>query len=132
VDEKPLDTHEVLVYKGMMMSGVPNFALAFGYTNNSWTLKTDLTANLVCRILNYMDRKGYRVVVPQVPGDIREEEFLPLDSGYMKRAKHLLPKNGSKRPWRVYQNYFMDMLLTRFGRVKDRHLAFDPVPGSNS
>jgi cation diffusion facilitator CzcD-associated flavoprotein CzcO len=132
VDEKPLDTHEVLVYKGMMMSGVPNFALAFGYTNNSWTLKTDLTANLVCRILNYMDRKGYRVVVPQVPGDIREEEFLPLDSGYMKRAKHLLPKNGSKRPWRVYQNYFMEMLLTRFGRVKDRHLAFDPVPGSNS
>ena len=121
---KPLDTHEVLVYKGMMMSGVPNFALAFGYTNNSWTLKTDLTANLVCRILNYMDRQGYQVVVPEVPADIQEEEFLPLDSGYMKRAKHILPKNGSKRPWRVYQNYFMDMLLTRFGRVRDRHLKF--------
>jgi len=124
---KPLETHEVLVYKGMMMSGVPNFALAFGYTNNSWTLKTDLTANLVCRILTYMDRKGYEVVVPMVPGDIAEEEFLPLDSGYMKRAQHILPKNGSKRPWRVYQNYFMDMLLTRFGRVKDRHLQFDPA-----
>lgn len=121
---KPLDTHEVLVYKGMMMSGVPNFALAFGYTNNSWTLKTDLTANLVCRILNYMDHNGYEVVVPEVPGDIQEEEFLPLDSGYMKRAKHLLPKNGSKRPWRVYQNYLADMLLTRLGRVKDRHLNF--------
>jgi len=120
----PLNTHEVLVYKGMMMSGVPNFALAFGYTNNSWTLKTDLTANLVCRILNYMDRKGYRVVVPEVPGDIQGEEFLPLDAGYMKRAKHILPKNGSKRPWRVYQNYLMDMLLTRFGRVGDRHLRF--------
>jgi monooxygenase len=126
IDGKPLDTHEVLVYKGMMMSGVPNFAIAFGYTNNSWTLKTDLTANLVCRILNYMDRKGYDVVVPEVPPDIQPEEFLPLDSGYMKRAKHLLPKNGSKRPWRVYQNYLMDMLLTRFGRVRDRHLAFDP------
>ena len=124
----PLDTHEVLVYKGMMMSGVPNFALAFGYTNNSWTLKTDLTANLVCRILNYMDRKGYEVVVPTVPGDIQEEEFLPLDSGYMKRAIHILPKNGSRRPWRVYQNYLMDMLLTRFGRVRDRHLVFDPSP----
>ncbi len=124
---KPLHTHEVLVYKGMMMSGVPNFALAFGYTNNSWTLKTDLTANLVCRILNFMDRKGYQVVVPMVPDDIAEEEFLPLDSGYMKRAKHLLPKNGSRRPWRVYQNYLMDMLLTRFGRVRDRHLQFDPV-----
>ncbi|HSR59943.1 MAG TPA: NAD(P)/FAD-dependent oxidoreductase, partial [Robiginitalea sp.] len=124
VGGQPLDTHEVLVYKGMMMSGVPNFALAFGYTNNSWTLKTDLTANLVCRILNYMDRKGYRVVVPEVPGDIQGEEFLPLDAGYMKRAKHILPKNGSKRPWRVYQNYLMDMLLTRFGRVGDRHLRF--------
>jgi len=126
VGGEPLDTHEVLVYKGMMMSGVPNFALAFGYTNNSWTLKTDLTANLVCRILNYMDRKGYRVVVPEVPGDIQEEEFLPLDSGYMKRARHILPKNGSKRPWRVYQNYLMDMLLTRFGRVRDRHLRYAP------
>lgn len=124
VGTTPLDTHEVLVYKGMMMSGVPNFALAFGYTNNSWTLKTDLTANLVCRILNYMDRRGYKVVVPEVPGDIKAEEFLPLDSGYMKRAKHMLPKNGSKRPWRVYQNYLMDMLLTRFGRVRDRHLRF--------
>jgi hypothetical protein len=112
----------------MMMSGVPNFALAFGYTNNSWTLKTDLTANLVCRILNYMDRKGYQVVVPEVPEDIQEEEFLPLDSGYMKRARHILPKNGSRRPWRVYQNYLMDMLLTRFGRVRDRHLSFDPGP----
>ena len=58
-----------------------------------------------------MDRQGYQVVVPEVPADIQEEEFLPLDSGYMKRAKHILPKNGSKRPWRVYQNYFMDMLL---------------------
>ncbi len=124
VGGKPVDTHEVLVYKGMMMSGVPNFALAFGYTNNSWTLKTDLTANLVCRILNYMDRKGYRVVLPEVPADIQEEEFLPLKSGYMKRARHILPKNGSRRPWRVYQNYLMDMLLTRFGRVRDRHLRY--------
>ncbi|MEJ2162217.1 MAG: NAD(P)/FAD-dependent oxidoreductase [Robiginitalea sp.] len=124
IDGKPLDTHDALVYKGMMMSGVPNFAIAFGYTNNSWTLKTDLTANLVCRILNYMDRKGYDAVVPEVPADIQAEEFLPLDSGYMKRAKHILPKNGSKRPWRVYQNYLMDMLLTRFGRVRDRHLSF--------
>ena len=130
IDGKPLDTHEVLVYKGMMMSGVPNFATAFGYTNNSWTLKTDLTANLVCRILNHMERKGYRIVVPQVPGDIAEEEFLPLDSGYMKRAQHMLPKNGSRRPWRVYQNYLMDMLLTRFGRVRDRHLQFYP-PGKD-
>ncbi len=126
VGGQPLDTHEVLVYKGMMMSGVPNFALAFGYTNNSWTLKTDLTANLVCRILNYMDRKGYRVVVPEVPADIEAEEFLPLESGYMKRAQHILPRNGSRRPWRVYQNYLMDMLLTRFGRVKNRHLRFAP------
>jgi len=124
IDGKPLDTHEVLVYKGMMMSGVPNFAIAFGYTNNSWTLKTDLTANLVCRILNYMDRKGYEVVVPEVPSDVRPEEFLPLDSGYMKRAKDILPKNGSKRPWRVYQNYLADMVLTRFGRVRDRHLTY--------
>ena len=124
IGDKPLNTSDVLVYKGMMMSGVPNFALAFGYTNNSWTLKTDLTANLVCRILNYMEKKRHSVVVPEVPADITGEEFLPLDSGYMKRAQHLLPQNGNRRPWRVYQNYLADMLLTRFGRVKDRHLIY--------
>lgn len=116
---------EALIYKGMMVSDVPNLIYAFGYTNASWTLKVDLTANYFCKLLNYMERKGYEVVVPLKPEAASEEPFLNLNSGYIERAKNLLPKQGEKRPWRVYQNYLIDMLTTRFGRVKDDVLKFE-------
>ena len=124
VDGEQVDTSRVLIYKGMLASGIPNFAVAFGYTNASWTLKTDLTANYVCRLLRHMDRKGYNTVVPRPAPDVREEPFLNLSAGYILRAGDVLPRQGSRRPWRVYQNYAMDALVTRFGRIEDGVLEF--------
>ena len=124
VDGNAINTRDVMVYKGMLVSDVPNFALAFGYTNASWTLKVDLTANYICKLLNYMDKKGFSWVVPRRQTGVTAEPFLDFDAGYIKRAAHLLPKQGSRRPWRVYQNYFLDMLITRFGAIADGVLQF--------
>ena len=126
VDGKEVDTSRVVIYKGMLASGIPNFAVAFGYTNASWTLKTDLTANYVCRLLRHMDRKGYTTVVPRPTADVREEPFMNLSAGYILRARDVLPRQGSRRPWRVYQNYAMDALVTRFGKIEDGILQFGP------
>lgn len=128
VNGQPVDTHTSMVYKGMLLSDVPNLAVAFGYTNASWTLKTDLTANYVCRLLNYMDRKGYDVVTPRKSPEVEVQPFLDFDSGYIKRARSILPQQGSKSPWRVYQNYFMDMMATRYGSVRHRALQFERKP----
>ena len=120
----PVDTNNSVVYKGMMISDVPNMAIAFGYTNASWTLKTDLTANYVCDLLNYMDKKGYEVVIPKKEENLETESFMNFDAGYIKRANHILPKQGTKKPWRVYQNYFKDMLAIRYGKLDDGVLQF--------
>lgn len=125
IDGKVIDPHESMVYKGMMISGVPNFAIAFGYTNAPWTLKTDLTANYMCKLFNHMDRKGYSSVVPKKDPSMEVIPFLNINSGYVERAQTLLPQQGAKRPWRVYQNYFKDMMATRFGKVEDGVLEFD-------
>ena len=124
VNDQPININDSLIYKGMMVSDIPNIIYAFGYTNASWTLKVDLTANYLCKLLNYMDRKGYEVVVPLKPKTASEEPFLNLNSGYIQRAKKVLPKQGKKRPWRVYQSYLVDMLATRFGRIADDILKF--------
>ncbi len=124
VNGTPALFKDAMIYKGMMVSDLPNFIYAFGYTNASWTLKVDLTANYLCKLLNYMDRKGYEVVTPQRENLESDEDFLNLNSGYIQRAKSFLPKQGKRRPWRVYQNYLADMLATRFGRVKDGVLKF--------
>lgn len=128
VDGTEVKTNEVMVYKGMMFSDVPNLAMAFGYINASWTLKTDLTANYVCRLLQYMDKKDYAVAVPRRQAGIRPEPFMNFQSGYVQRASHILPKQGSGRPWRVYQNYLVDMLTTRFGSLADGILQFTGKP----
>lgn len=124
VNGKAVYLNDAMVYKGMMLSDVPNLALAFGYKNASWTLKTDLTANYICRLLNHMDRKGYAVVVPRKQAQVRPEAFLDFQSGYIQRANHIFPKQGSRRPWRVYQNYLLDMLMIRYGRIADGVLQF--------
>ena len=125
VDGKEVDPHESMVYKGMMISDVPNFAIAFGYTNAPWTLKTDLTANFMCKLINHMDRKGYHTVSPRKDEKMEVIPFLNINSGYIERAQEILPQQGAKRPWRVYQNYFMDMMTTRFGKIEDGILQFD-------
>ncbi|GAA4394801.1 NAD(P)/FAD-dependent oxidoreductase [Nibrella viscosa] len=124
VNGKPVQTKDVMIYKGMMVSDVPNLVYAFGYTNASWTLKVDLTANYTCKLLNYMDRHGYDVVIPAKQNVMSEEPFLNLNSGYIQRAGNVLPKQGAKRPWRVYQSYLVDMFATRFGRIADGVLQF--------
>jgi monooxygenase len=120
VDGRAVDFAHALNYKGMMYSDVPNLASAFGYTNASWTLKCDLTCEYVCRLINYMDRHGYRQCMPHnVDPTITELPSLDFSSGYVQRSVAKMPKQGSKRPWRLYQNYALDIVSLRFGKVDD-------------
>jgi hypothetical protein len=116
-------------YKGMMYSDVPNLASAFGYTNASWTLKCDLTCEYVCRLINYMDARGYDACTPRKhDATVEELPWLNFSSGYVQRALEILPKQGSKRPWRLYQNYALDLVTLRFGKVDDGTLKFTKSP----
>jgi monooxygenase len=129
VDGVPLKVGQTMSYKGMMFSDVPNLGYVFGYTNASWTLKADLTSDYVCRILNMMDRRGAAVVTPRRNGpDIAEEPFLDFSSGYVMRALHLLPKQGSRKPWKLNQNYILDLFALKFGKVDDGTLEFTSPP----
>jgi cation diffusion facilitator CzcD-associated flavoprotein CzcO len=120
VDGRVIDFARTLNYKGMMYSDVPNLASAFGYTNASWTLKCDLTCEYVCRLLNYMDRHGYKQCMPHnVDPTVAELPALSFSSGYVQRAIAKMPKQGSKRPWRLYQNYALDIVALRLGKVDD-------------
>lgn len=131
VDGAPVDISKTLAYKGMMYSDLPNIASAFGYTNASWTLKCDLTAEYVCRILKYMDRRGYDICTPRVNDpSIESEPVLDFTSGYVQRALDTLPRQGSKTPWRVHQNYVRDLGMIRFGRVDDGTMEFKTVPAA--
>jgi monooxygenase len=120
-----MDLTSLMTYKGLMFSGVPNFAITFGYTNASWTLKADLVSEFVCRVLNYMDAKGFDFVEPEQPGnDVDELPFMDFSPGYFQRSMHLLPKSGSRAPWRLKQNYLFDMRTIRRGKVADEGLRF--------
>jgi cation diffusion facilitator CzcD-associated flavoprotein CzcO/acetyl esterase/lipase len=124
LDGRPCDLSRSLVYKGMMFSGLPNLASTFGYTNASWTLKADLSAAYVCRLLRHMDRHGHAVATPVADPGLAPEPFLSFTSGYVRRAVDMLPKQGDRRPWRLYQNYLLDLLMLRLGRVDDGVMAF--------
>jgi cyclohexanone monooxygenase len=124
VNGKPFVAGDALAYKGMMLSDLPNVFVAFGYTNASWTLKADLTANFVCRLFKFMDKRGYRFVSPQHDPAQSTQPFLDFTSGYVQRASAMLPKQGAASPWRVHQNYVMDLLALRFGRFEDGVLRF--------
>jgi len=125
VDDRPIDLHESFAYKGTMLSGVPNLAWCVGYTNASWTLRADLASRHLCRLLQLMDRKGYDEVRPTIdPDEVQDRPLLDLSSGYIARALSEMPKQGSKAPWYLRQNYLIDLVVTRFGRVADRSLVF--------
>jgi monooxygenase len=125
VDGQEIDTSQAVGYKGMMLSGVPNLALALGYTNASWTLKCDLVAEYVCRLLAHMDRHGYAQVTPRAPGpSVAREPFLDLSSGYVLRSIESLPKQGARAPWRLHQNYARDILMLRHGTLEDEGIKF--------
>ena len=113
-----------------MLSGVPNLAMALGYTNASWTLKCDLVAQYVCRLLAYMDRNGYAIATPQPPDpSLSTDPIIDLRSGYVMRSIDQLPKQAQSLPWRLHQNYFRDIRLLKRGPVDDR-MAFSRGPGA--
>jgi cation diffusion facilitator CzcD-associated flavoprotein CzcO len=128
IDGERRDLSKSLSYKGMMFSDVPNLAYSFGYTNASWTLKADLTCEYVCRLLNHMARHGETACMPRRDPSVEELPLLDFSSGYVLRALDVMPKQGSKHPWRLYQNYALDLFMLRFGKVDDGTMAFSRAP----
>jgi cation diffusion facilitator CzcD-associated flavoprotein CzcO len=129
VDGARVELPKTLVYKGMMFSDIPNLAFAVGYTNASWTLKCDLTAGYVCRLVNHMDRHGYVMCTPRLNDpDVGEQPVIDFNSGYVLRALHTLPRQGLKTPWRLHQNYVKDLSMMRYGRVEDGTMEFKVAP----
>ena len=127
IDGVPLNLAERLHYKGMMYEGVPNLATTFGYTNASWTLKADLTARYLCRLLNTMRKRGLRQATPRNDDPtMAEEPFIEFTSGYIRRAAALLPKQGAKKPWKLNQNYARDVVALKFGSVDDAMVFSNP------
>lgn len=125
VDGREIHVGETIAYKGMMLSDIPNMVSAFGYTNASWTLKCDLTAEYTCRLLKHADARGYKKFTPrQREATFLSKPVLDFSSGYVTRALRELPSQGPKPPWRVYQNYLSDLLALRYGRVDDGVMEF--------
>jgi monooxygenase len=128
VDGRIVDPAKTLAYKGVMMSDVPNLASVFGYVNASWTLKADLICAYVCRLLNYMERKGVREVRPQGRDEMAAAPFVEtFTPGYIQRALENWPKQGAKPPWRVYQNYIRDTISLKWSPIENRALAFRKI-----
>jgi hypothetical protein len=120
VDGEPIDIGSTIAYKGMMLCGVPNLAFAVGYTNASWTLKADLVADYVCRLLQFMDEVGVASCTPRPPKPGQPTfPLMDLKSGYVLRAIDSLPKQGGRTPWRLHQNYIRDIRMLRHGPVDD-------------
>lgn len=125
VDGRDVELGRALMYKGALFRDVPNLAIAIGYTNASWTLKCDLTCEYVCRLLNYMARNGHRTCAPRLKDlGMTEEPVIDLTSGYVQRSRSEIPRQGAKAPWRVYQNYFLDLLGLKYGSVEDGVIEF--------
>ena len=124
VDNRVLDFTEHFIFRGMMFSGLPNMAFTVGYTNSSWTLKADLTAKYVSRLLNKMARRGYTSVTPRLKGEVEEVPLLDFDAGYVLRSRESFPKQGNRLPWKNYQNYIRDFIGLSLGRQNDDELEF--------
>ncbi|HUP91865.1 MAG TPA: NAD(P)/FAD-dependent oxidoreductase [Solimonas sp.] len=129
VDGAAVELGKTLSYKGMMISGVPNLAVALGYTNASWTLKCDLTCEYLCRLINHMDRNGYQQCTPRNRDpSIEALPFIDFSSGYVQRSIDKFPKQGNRAPWRLYQNYALDIVSLKFGSVDDAAMVFSRAP----
>ena len=125
VDNNEVDISKTMTYKGMMFSDVPNLVATFGYTNASWTLRADLTSEYVCRLLNFMDNKGYANCCPRTAEHVEQDgDWLDFTSGYVKRSMHKFPKQGSRDPWRNTQNFPKDVLAIRWGNIDNKELKF--------
>ncbi len=129
IDGERVDFAKTVGYRGIMFTGVPNFAATMGYTNASWTLKADLAATYVCRLLNHMRRHGYAVACAEPPDpSLPTLPWLDLSSGYVMRSLESLPRQGQHAPWRLYHNYLLDLVMLRYGPVRDRALRFEKAP----
>ncbi|WP_067813092.1 flavin-containing monooxygenase [Nocardia inohanensis] len=124
VDGRTIELPDTMAYKGMMLSGVPNFAFTIGYTNASWTLKADLVAEFVCRMLRHLDRNGYSYFTPWPDPGVTPSPLMDFQAGYVLRAIDRFPKAGSRAPWRLGMNYAQDVLTLRHGRIEDGTIRF--------
>jgi monooxygenase len=125
VDGVSVDLAKTLNYKGLMFSGVPNLAFSFGYTNASWTLRSNLTCEYVCRLLNHMKAHGLTQCTPRnTDASMTEQPWVDFSSSYFARSVHLFPKQGSKAPWKLHQNYPKDIMQLRYGKVDDGVMQF--------
>jgi monooxygenase len=132
IDGEQLEVSDRVTYKSVMLEGVPNAVLVFGYTNASWTLKADLACEYACRLINHMDRHGYQQAVARAPDDVRTDDSVldALRSGYVRRAAASLPRQGTRGPWRVRQDYLRDIPVLRFGPIDDGVLEFSRAPAT--
>lgn len=125
IDEQVIDLSQTTSYKGTMLSGIPNLAISFGYTNASWTLKSELICQYVCRLMAYMDKHHYQTALPKEPdSDIEQMPFVNFSSSYIKRAVSSIPKQGTDDPYKVYQNYVLDTMMLRFRKLDDGTMIF--------
>ena len=130
VDGEPVDVGTRMTYKAVLLEGVPNLAIMFGYTNASWTLKIDLACQYVMRLLHYMNKHGHKVAVAQTTTAHKTVNMQPdtvlgaLSAGYVRRAKELLPKQGDRYPWHVTNNYLSDLVMLKYRNIKDHWLQF--------
>ncbi len=125
LDGTKVNLRDTVLYKGMMLSGVPNFNFVFGYTNNSWTLRADLISRYVIRLLDFMDSRGYLTATPTAPhNEPADRPFLDLTSGYVRRSLDELPRQGSRAPWRMHDNYVTDALHMRRSPVEGDGMVF--------
>jgi len=124
VDGAEVKVGETMAYKALMLSGVPNFAFTIGYTNASWTLKADLVAEYVCRLLAHLDERGLRSVVAPADDEVGQAPFMDFSSGYVVRSLDVLPKQGDREPWRLRQNYLHDLRTIRRLPIDDGVLTF--------
>jgi cation diffusion facilitator CzcD-associated flavoprotein CzcO len=132
IDGKPLDFSDTCTYRGIMYSGIPNMAWVFGYLRSSWTLRADLIAQFVCRLLNHMDEKGAAFVTPQLRQQDRDMKMRPFiesdnfNAGYLVRSMHLLPKQGDRSPWVMSQDYYLEKDEIPLCDLDDGTLRYTP------
>ena len=127
VDGVSFDMSKAKVYRGVLIENLPNLGMIFGYTNASWTLKSDLTSEYICRILNHMEKTQTQLCMPVDDENMEDIPFIDMNSGYIQRALNKVPKQGQKSPWRLYQNYIRDMAMLRLGSVDDGVLKFSEI-----
>ena len=113
VDSRRIDLGEMMTYRGMMLEGVPNLVYTLGYVNSSWTLRADMIARWVCRFLRYLQRHGFGSGTPSAKSVEPDKELFPLNSGYLRRSPRLFPRQGTRDPWRIRQNYLLESILFR-------------------